>query len=122
MLNATRAVTRLCPRSSVTRITSCRDRNAVNTSDLLHSGQVYVAAALSRSITSTASNYRPAKRKNNGDGEEGLSSKQAGEVVSAYGYSSLDKPREQHEHAVISAFDLFSIGGMPFVLRNVETT
>lgn len=31
-------------------------------------------------------------------------------AISADGYSSLEAPRE-HEHAVISAFDLFSIGG-----------
>lgn len=118
---AARAVTRSCSRRSISRIYSSSGRSIIDASTTLTSGgQICVVEAFrSRSVTTTAANRSPldttVKRKGKKRPEEDSAETFAGEedsdVVSADGYSSLDKPREQHEHAVISAFDLFSIGG-----------
>lgn len=61
-----------------------------------------------RGLSNTGARHDPtntlAKRKEDEDQEEG-------DAVPADEYTSLGA-RELHEHAVISAFDLFSIGGM----------
>ncbi|KAI0691238.1 L-serine ammonia-lyase [Cytidiella melzeri] len=86
--------------------------------------QPYVAIASKRGVATTPVAQRPLDaavnrknevgRENEDDGvEEPAKVELEDGVVSADGYSSLEKPREQAEHAVISAFDLFSIGVGP---------
>lgn len=118
---AARAVTRSCSRRSISRINLSSGRSIIDVSTSLTSNvQVCVVEAVrSRSITTTSANRSPldttvkrkGKKRQEKDGAEAFAEEEDSDVVSADGYSSLDKPREQHEHAVISAFDLFSIGG-----------
>ncbi|KAI0091786.1 serine dehydratase alpha chain-domain-containing protein [Irpex rosettiformis] len=87
--------------------------------------RVRATTTLKRTITTTPPNLCPSLnadvlRNNNSEGreeeevtEEETTAGRDVNIVSADDYSSLDQPREQTEHAVISAFDLFSIGVGP---------
>ena len=83
--------------------------------------QAYNTRTLNRTISTGPPNHSPldtavSRRRRRVTKKKKITKKKASiledsDVLAADEHSSLDNPKEQTEHAVISAFDLFSIGG-----------
>lgn len=120
MLHAARTTSRSCARLSANYVAYSCSKSATNNGvgPLLIDSRSKSLIERPRTITTSPISRQPlseaVSRKE--DPNEALEEEEAvieeeDGAVSAEGYSSLQKPRELSEHAVISAFDLFSIGG-----------
>jgi hypothetical protein len=128
MLHATRTTSRSFSRGLSSQVISYKSKDGFYRIMTPANRQPRVGAS-KRPITSTSNNRHPLDTsiKRDSDLERDIGSlaeskgaQDEGDLISADGYSSLEKPRDQAEHAVISAFDLFSIGGMTISLTTLS--